>query len=68
MSKILQELKSLKAKQKRLSDNFQKETTSILQRIEQLEELNQGERDQEGDAVQIAILKAAQRRGYSKRN
>lgn len=68
MSKILQELKSLKAKQKRLSDNFQKETTSILQRIEQLEELSQGERDQEGDAVQIAILKAAQRRGYSKRN
>ena len=68
MSKILQELKSLKAKQKRLSDNFQKETTSILQRIEQLEEINQGARDPDDDSIKIAILKAAQRRGYSKRN
>lgn len=69
MNTLLKELKNLKAKQKNLSDHYQKESLSVLQRIEQLEKLAQENAGVEvGTSIQIAVLKASQRRGYANTN
>ncbi|MCL1658087.1 hypothetical protein M2T79_15900 [Elizabethkingia miricola] len=60
---LLKELKALKAKFK----SHCIEGQNILQRIEFLEEKAQEKNGVEAvDKVQLAVLKAAQRRGYSK--